>query len=78
MISVDFKQGCSKFIIGVFKYNFFFLAFEIFAFYLKLFEIYDYKSNCNKTLTIEIGPLGGGRPKKFYHFFQKSIYFLTQ
>ena len=53
----------------------FFLAFEIFAFYFKLFEIYDYKLNCNKTLTIEIGPFGRWPPKKFLPFFTEKHLF---
>ena len=51
------------------------MAFEIFAFYLKLFEICDYKSNCNKTLTIEIGPFRRWPPKKILLFFSENDLF---
>ena len=51
------------------------MAFEIFAFYLKLFEICDYKSNCNKTLTIDIGPFRRWPPKKIFIFFSENDLF---
>ena len=53
----------------------FFLTFEIFAFYLKLFEICDDKSNCNKTLTIEIGPFRRWPRKKILLFFSENDLF---
>ena len=48
------------------------MAFDIFAFCLNLFEICDYKSNCNKTLTIEIGPFGRWAAKKILQFFSEN------